>query len=155
MTHIYNRRYCSEYMQKINDKEHLEYAVISFDLNNLKVMNDTYGHAKGDILIKSAARVIADTFEKHGVVGRMGGDEFIAILPTIQNEEIEKLLEEFYVNIQKKNQKENDLNLSISYGCARSCELEEKDVEKLYQLADSRMYEHKKAYKKQSKSERG
>lgn len=148
LTQLYNRRYCAEYMKKINDNNDFDYTVISFDLNNLKTMNDTYGHAKGDILIRSAAEVIADTFEQHGIVGRMGGDEFIAILPTSHKKEVERLIDEFSANISKKNQQENDLNLSISYGYALSCELQEKNIEKLYQMADDRMYENKKEYKR-------
>lgn len=149
LTQLYNRHYCSEHMKEIENKQDSDYTVFSFDLNNLKIVNDTYGHVKGDILIKSAAEVIAETFEKYGIVGRMGGDEFIAILPTSQKSEIEKMTEEFSSNICKKNQKQKDLNLSISYGYALSCELEEKNIEKLYQIADGRMYEHKKEYKKQ------
>lgn len=148
LTQLYNRHYCSEHMKAMEEKQDSDYTVISFDLNNLKTVNDTYGHVKGDILIKSAAEVIAETFEKYGVVGRMGGDEFIAILPTSHKEEIEGLIDEFSSNISKKNQEQNDLNLSISYGYALSCELQETNIEKLYQMADGRMYENKKEYKK-------
>lgn len=82
LTKLHNRRYCSEHMEQINRDKTKDYTVVCFDLNNLKVINDTYGHAKGDLLIKSAADVIGETFEKHGFVGRMGGDEFIAVLLT-------------------------------------------------------------------------
>lgn len=148
LTQLYNRRFCSERMKEINEQQDSDCTIISFDLNNLKMMNDTYGHAKGDILIKSAAKVIAETFENHGIVGRMGGDEFIAILPISHEKEIEELINEFSANICKKNHREKGLTLSISYGYALSCELQEKNIEKLYQLADDRMYENKKEYKK-------
>ena len=80
MTELHNRRYCTEYMEKINENREENYTIICFDLNNLKETNDNYGHTRGDLLIQSAAQVIKDTFSKKGVVGRMGGDEFIAIL---------------------------------------------------------------------------
>lgn len=147
LTQISNRRYCSEYMQKVNDEDISDYAVVCFDLNDLKITNDTYGHARGDILIKSAADVISKTFKSHGIIGRMGGDEFIAILSTAQKDEIEGLISEFKTNMKRKNQEMPDLNLSISYGYALSYETEEKNIEKIYQIADDRMYEHKKEYK--------
>lgn len=146
LTQIHNRRYCMEYMNKIKDSENPDYTVICFDLNNLKTVNDTYGHAKGDILIKSAADVISEAFGKHGVVARMGGDEFISIIETAEQEEIDRLLTLFHSNIDRKNQEISDLNMSIAYGYA-SCTHKEFDIEKIYQLADDRMYEKKKQMK--------
>ncbi len=152
LTQIHNRRYCIEYMNKIKDSENPDYTVICFDLNNLKTVNDTCGHAKGDILIKSAADVISETFEEHGIVARMGGDEFISIIETAEPKEIDRLMTLFHSNIDRKNQEVSDLNMSIAYGYA-SCSPKEYDIEKIYQLADDRMYETKKQMK-QGKSNR-
>lgn len=149
LTQLSNRRYCSEYMKKIQVEGIPEYTVVCFDLNNLKTTNDTYGHAKGDLLIQSAADVLLETFKDHGIVGRMGGDEFIAILTDSYKETIEVLINKFIDNIGRKNQEIADLNLSISYGYALSCESEEKNIEKIYQIADDRMYKNKRQYKKQ------
>lgn len=146
LTQIHNRRYCMEYMNKLKEAKTPDHTVFCFDLNNLKTTNDTYGHAKGDILIQSAARVIAETFEAHGIVARTGGDEFIAITETADERQIASLLQDFQVNIDKINKKNADLNLSIAYGHA-SCSAEEPSVEKAYQLADDRMYENKLQWK--------
>ena len=147
LTQLHNRRYCSEQMVQLNEDKTAEYTVISFDLNNLKTVNDTYGHAKGDILIKSAADVIGKTFEEQGFVGRMGGDEFLAVLLTADKKRIEGLMEQFKSNILKKNQEVEDLDMSISCGYASSNEIEDRDIEKIYQKADDRMYADKKQYK--------
>lgn len=104
LTQIHNRRYCMEYMTRIKEMGNPDYTVFCFDLNNLKTTNDTYGHAQGDILIKSAARVIEDAFEPHGIVARMGGDEFIAIVETDDSEKISAMIGEFWDNIEKKNE---------------------------------------------------
>lgn len=149
LTQLYNRRYCSEHMNKIDSDKNAEYIVVCFDLNNLKIVNDTYGHSKGDVLIKSAADVILKTFQKYGFVGRMGGDEFIAVLNTSKEKEIEKLMVKFNNNILRRNQEVKDLNMSIAYGYALSCEIKEKSIEKVYQMADDRMYENKKQYKRE------
>lgn len=147
LTQLSNRRYCSEYMKKIDEEEIPDYAVVCFDLNNLKVTNDTYGHVKGDILIKSAAEVISGVFGAYGVVGRMGGDEFIAIIDSSDQEEIDHLVEEFLGNMERKNKEDTELGLSIAYGYALSYEMEEKNIEKIYRIADNRMYENKRNVK--------
>lgn len=149
LTQIHNRRYCMEYMTRIKDMENVDYTVFCFDLNNLKTTNDTLGHAQGDILIRSAASVIADAFEPHGVVARMGGDEFIAIAETADPDKISAIIGEFDKNIRKKNEEIPNLNLSIAYGYA-SCSPKEYNIEKIYQIADDRMYENKQKMKRSS-----
>lgn len=146
LTQLNNRRYCSEYIEKIDREKRFDYTVVSFDLNNLKTVNDTHGHTAGDELIRSAADVISESFGGSGVVGRMGGDEFIAIINTSAKEEVEGLMVQFEENIRRKNQN-SDLNLSISYGYALSSELMERSIRRLYQVADDRMYDRKKEYK--------
>lgn len=148
LTQLHNRRYCADYMKEMEDGSS-DYTIFCFDLNNLKTVNDTYGHAKGDLLIKSAADVIAKTFDQYGVVGRMGGDEFIALLPLSQEEEIKRLQQEFGENIAEMNRRDAELGLSIAYGYAVSTEIKEKHTEKVFQMADDRMYHNKKAYKEQ------
>lgn len=149
LTQIHNRRYCMEYMNRIMETENPHYTVFCFDLNNLKVTNDTYGHAKGDLLIRSAAEVIAHAFEPHGIVARMGGDEFVAIAETENPEKISSIIGEFQSAITKKNREIPDLHLSIAYGYA-SCTPKEYNIEKIYQIADNRMYENKQAMKRSS-----
>lgn len=146
LTQLHNRRYCMEYMNKIKEEQNDSFTVICFDLNNLKKMNDTYGHAKGDILIKSAAEVIAESFEKEGIVARMGGDEFIAVLNFAEDGKIVLLIEAFRNNIVKKNKKIEGLNMSIALGYACSSS-QEHDIDKIFQIADDRMYENKKQMK--------
>lgn len=151
LTQIHNRRYCMEYMTRVKEMENPDYTVFCFDLNNLKTTNDTYGHAQGDILIRSAADVIVNAFEPHGIVARMGGDEFIAITETNKAEEISAIVAEFQGNIAQKNAEIPDLHLSIAYGYA-SCSPKEYNIEKIYQIADDRMYKNKQAMKKSGTS---
>ncbi|MDE7276817.1 MAG: GGDEF domain-containing protein [Lachnospiraceae bacterium] len=146
LTQIHNRRYCMECINKIRETEDLNYTIICFDLNDLKKTNDTYGHTRGDILIKSAAEAIQETFEAHGMVARIGGDEFITILHTTVNEEITRLLAQFRAAVDRKNREITNLNMSIAYGYA-SCSMQEHNIDKVYQMADDRMYEKKKQMK--------
>ncbi|MCM1183502.1 MAG: GGDEF domain-containing protein [Roseburia sp.] len=152
LTQLHNRRYCVEHMLRIRENKEREYTVVCFDVNNLKTVNDTYGHAKGDVLIRSAADVIAETFGKTGMVARMGGDEFIAILPTAAKERVAALMEQFQVNLRRKNQAVRDLDISIACGCAYGNE-GENDIEKVYQLADNVMYANKQQMKQEQKQD--
>ncbi|MCM1326513.1 MAG: GGDEF domain-containing protein [Bacteroidales bacterium] len=150
LTGLHNRRYCIEYLDKIKEEEKFNFTIICFDVNNLKTVNDTYGHAKGDILIKSAADVIAEIFEEWGVVARMGGDEFIAVINTSKEDKIKELIERFQANIEKKNKQIEDLNMSIAWGYAFGSQTE-VDIDKVYQEADDRMYECKRQMKLERK----
>ncbi len=147
LTQLHNRRYCKEFMQKIDKGSTKGYTVFCFDLNNLKIMNDTYGHARGDMLIQSAAEVINKTFGSYGIVARMGGDEFAAVLETSDESQVIGLAGNLHKNINKKNTEIENLNMSMAYGYACGSQ-NEHDIEKLYQLADNRMYEHKEKMKK-------
>ncbi len=147
LTKLYNRRYCMEYMGKLREEKRSDYAVVCFDLNNLKKVNDTMGHAQGDVLIRSAAEVLAETFDSHGIVARMGGDEFLAVVNTSDPGRMAELMELFQRNVARKNGENGNLHLSIACGYAFGKE-SGQDIEKVYQEADNRMYENKKQIKK-------
>lgn len=146
LTQLHNRRYCVEYMNKLKEDRNFKYTVICFDLNDLKFVNDTYGHAKGDVLIRSAAEVIAETFGGYGVVARMGGDEFVSVIGIADEDQLTSLMGQFQKNIAQKNRVIKDLNMSIAYGYASGSQ-SDNDIDKVYQIADDRMYEKKKQMK--------
>ena len=151
LTEIHNRRYCSEYMNKIEESDMQTTAVLCFDVNNLKIVNDMYGHAAGDLLIIDSSAIIKKTFENYGIVGRMGGDEFIAILTINDNEKLAELLEEFRNNIRKNNKSTKNFPVSIAVGAAYGKDEQVKNLEKMYHIADQRMYENKKEIKQKEK----
>lgn len=144
LTQINNRTFCSEYMAALDSKKNPRYTIINLDLNNLKITNDTLGHAQGDQLLISAAKVISETFSTSGIVGRMGGDEFIAIIPSIDSSKIDKLMDKFDTLMK-------EANVSIAHGVAYSSEFKNPTTELVYDLADDRMYENKKLQKKDSR----
>ena len=148
LTQINNRTFCAEYMMALDTKKSNNYTIINFDLNELKVINDSLGHAQGDHLLKTAATVISKAFSHSGIVGRMGGDEFIAIIPTADTVHIDKLIKRFNTLISIANDDDPYLHMSISYGYATNTELEGASVEEIYELADKRMYNYKRQYKK-------
>lgn len=147
LTQLNNRTKCEAVFVELEERN-ADYAVISFDLNNLKTVNDTLGHLSGDNLIKSFAKMLKDTFGREGVIGRMGGDEFIVILEDAKREWIDEKLELLdsvidVVNKEHKESPENNVKVSTSYGYAFSCEVEENSAKAVYKLADDRMYSMK------------
>lgn len=146
LTGLANRRKCEEYMKEL--ETHTEkYCILCFDLNLLKKINDTYGHEKGDELIKRFADVLREVYSLYGITARIGGDEFVAILNNVSVQETEKLISDMLILIETKNKEDDILKLSTAYGYAMSDEVADSNPHIIYKLADDRMYEYKKKSK--------
>lgn len=150
LTGLSNRTRMDEYLETLNNKSNsdsLPFAMISMDLNRLKTINDTYGHETGDNYLKRFATLISSCFQKYGEVGRIGGDEFLVVLPNITRESSELLLSSLEKMLAEDNSTKPTNPLSFSYGICFSDELSNPTTKKIYRLADYRMYEMKKRYK--------
>ena len=146
LTGLANRRKYEEYMKEL--ETHTEkYCILCFDLNLLKKINDTYGHEKGDELIKRFADVLREVYSLYGITARIGGDEFVAILNNVSVQETEKLISNMLILIETKNKEDDILKLSTAYGYAMSDEVADSNPHIIYKLADDRMYEYKKKSK--------
>lgn len=122
--------------------------VIQLDINNLKKVNDTYGHKEGDKHIKAAADVINQSFGQIGDCYRTGGDEFIVVVENLKHQsDFETARDKFIKLIDEYNEKEKPrVKLEIPYG-VEEYDLKSKDVEKALRLADGKMYDMKKQMK--------
>ena len=136
-------RYCYNEFLKNNKAGNYPTCAFLFDINNLKIVNDTLGHSEGDVLIKNSALCIKEVFLKDDDKNcyRIGGDEFVAICDNIKEDEIIKLVERF-----KKIQK--DFEVSIAIGYAYTDDISKIGYEKLIMQADENMYSNKKNMKK-------
>ena len=126
----------------------LEFAVIMFDCNNLKTINDEFGHEQGDVYLQTAARVICQTFA-HSPVFRLGGDEFVVLLQRQDYEEREQLLQLFdqsaeAINTAAKNPWEK---INIAKGMAEFRPGLDTDLDQVMRRADEQMYENKRQSK--------
>lgn len=147
LTGLYNRNKAEETFDMLLGSD-TKYAIINYDLNDLKVTNDTLGHKYGDKMIMAFAEVLKDSFEDGGIIVRMGGDEFIVIVKNVVKEKLDKYIRN-YERLMNKSKILYGVSLSASYGIAYNTEKFE-DVstpEKVYSLADARMYEMKKKTK--------
>ena len=152
LTGLENRLSFNEFEEELKRKKEGCCIIVQLDINDLKKMNDNYGHVEGDRGIRAAAAVISESFEDPSRVFRTGGDEFIAVM---KGTDKKRLLKDYERNEKKLQQAIEAYNkneqppvpLSIAYGMAE-CDCTSDDPEEKEKLADERMYEHKKMLKK-------
>lgn len=125
----------------------LDFILIYMDLDDFKHCNDTYGHGFGDLVLQEVVKRLQKIFNHYGVVARVGGDEFIALLPIVESEEIRRIKQEIQQVLKAPLSIDGrSYQGGISVGIARYSEREDMDA--LQELADQRMYEDKKKRKK-------
>lgn len=120
---------------------------VSIDLNNLKQINDTYGHAKGDRLIVTFSEILRETCSPCGFIGRNGGDEFLGFFENFDREKEAILLDKMAKAVLERNEEPGAPTVSFSYGSALSSEHDGANIYELLTTADKRMYENKRGYK--------
>ncbi len=123
-------------------------ACMMFDLNNLKIVNDTKGHSAGDQLIFDFAQLIRKVIPEEDYVGRYGGDEFMAVIYNADRQKIELILKKLCTEIEQHNHDENMIAISYAHGWALSNEYENCTMQVLFDRADNYMYENKQLRKK-------
>ncbi|MGI6033703.1 MAG: diguanylate cyclase [Coriobacteriales bacterium] len=127
-------------------------CVVALDINNLKEVNDTYGHIMGDTFIKAAGNCLDDSFGQEGSCYRVGGDEFVAIL---EGDDLLGRFESCCFELRVREQEVRELlvlpvPLSVACGMAIRKKGEDISLHELCTLADERMYEDKNAHKDSS-----
>lgn len=146
LTGISNRRKCEEVFDELDKGNN--YGILAFDLNNLKKMNDSNGHEKGDLLIKTFAQTLESIFGEYGTVGRMGGDEFMVLFPDMSKVNLDSLIVKFEEKTKQVNEQMPELmNMSAAYGYCGRTENPHSDAREIYRMADAKMYEKKIAMK--------
>lgn len=127
----------------------VSFAIVIMDLNDLKKMNDTFGHGAGDVLLQDAAQIMKKTFGSEYLY-RIGGDEFVAILTDDAIERREELLERFKEEIDRFNRspgKHYEQDLRIARGMALYDSSQDSSFADVFQRADDLMYQNKQELK--------
>lgn len=140
LTGIYNRRYFEEKLKELDTEENYPLSLVMADLNGLKLANDAFGHSFGDKLLIKTAEILNNSLKGEEFVSRMGGDEFIIVLPKTSPEE----LREYINNISEKIYKTRigTIDLSVSFGWDTKNN-DEQDIIDLLNKAESYMYKRK------------
>jgi len=140
LTGLYNRRFYEEELLRLDTKRNLPLTIAIGDINGLKLINDSFGHLMGDELLKRAAWVIKEACRDDDIVARVGGDEFVIILPKTETLEAEKIA----IRISKlaKEKKLGAIEPSISFGYETKTSMEQK-IEDIFKSAEDHMYRNK------------
>jgi diguanylate cyclase (GGDEF)-like protein len=140
LTGLYNRAYFEEAILKLEANRQDPVSIIIIDLNNLKQINDTYGHQVGDNLIRRAAEVLNAAFDAGQVVARIGGDEFAVVLPGEAEDDAAEFIKHIHALVELNNKYYREPELSLAVGASVS--REGLSLEKVIGLADDAMYKN-------------
>lgn len=152
LTQVYNRRYLKELLDNIMNTSKISrssFIICWIDLNDFKTINDTYGHDKGDEVLIKFAKTFKEGMGRENILGRIGGDEFIAIFVNENKKHVmdivESISEELKIFTFEYNGSKNTIN--FAYGLSEFLS-DSDDIEELLKIADERMYEKKNIMKK-------
>lgn len=146
LTSLANRALSEKVLENL-EKANANYAIISIDLDQLKLINDNYGHTCGDRYISNFARIIDEVFINSTISARIGGDEFLIALKDADEWECSSLLSKFETALIKESEASDEFTYKASYGFAIH-KSKDKNIgsHEVYMLADKRMYDMKQEH---------
>lgn len=145
LTGIYNRAKCEHIFEVLN-RDDSDYAIVSIDVNGLKMVNDHFGHSMGDKLLCSFAEVFKNAFNGIGTTIRMGGDEFVAI---VRAEHLSELNSALKTMVLLEKEVDLPIKLNVAYGYSIRRRGDAVTAMDVYRMADANMYAMKLASKQQ------
>jgi diguanylate cyclase (GGDEF)-like protein/putative nucleotidyltransferase with HDIG domain len=140
LTGLYNRAFFDDALVKINRKELLPVSIIVGDVNGLKLSNDIFGHTAGDRLLTDIADVLTNACRAHDIISRIGGDEYVVLLPNTTEQTAAEILERIRRQLDGKEILAGRRALAL--GTASKTKMEER-IHDVFDLAEDRMYREK------------
>ncbi len=147
LTCLYNRRaFLALTSQQLRVTRRKAQGLLLFfaDVDNLKEINDSYGHREGDLALIRAANALEQTFRNSDIIARLGGDEFAVLALEASGENKEVILRRLEMNLKGASTEESRYELSLSVGMARFDPKHPVPLGELIAMADEAMYEEKR-----------
>ena len=140
LTELYNRSYMEEEMDRLDTERQLPISIIVIDVNGLKIINDTYGHEKGDELLIRVADILRDCVRQEDIIARWAGDEFIIFLPQTDKQSAQKISQRIREKCDETNSEEIPVSLGIGISTKNKSD---QDIYEAIHKADEKMYQDK------------
>jgi len=144
LTKLYNRHYLEKVRAEVKMEKNHPLGIITMDMNDLKIVNDTYGHDEGDHLLMEVSDILRYVFPADALMFRMGGDEFMILIPNVLEASVSAMkrrLEELLENHRKGSY---PVTMAIGYYVSED---PQEDLFEALKKADAYMYENKRVYK--------
>ena len=143
LTNLYNHRYIKEFIKNECARAQREGTTISlaiFDVDYFKRVNDTYGHATGDFILKTLSRFLEDRVRKTDLVGRYGGEEFVVIFPNTPIKIAAKLCEKLRLDFEKILHFSKNNHFKVTFSCGIASYPNYSNAQLLLDKADKALY---------------
>lgn len=146
LTGIYNRRYLELYMEKIiplSEKKEQTMTLIMFDIDHFKKINDIYGHHAGDMVLQKIVRVIKRAIRQSDVFVRIGGEEFVILLPNCSLEHGIKFAERIRKTVENTKFIYKGIRIFVTVSIGVTEYKGGQDLEEFFEKADQALYQAK------------
>jgi diguanylate cyclase (GGDEF)-like protein len=144
LTQLYNRTYYTDELARMQRRRQAQLTVLMIDVNGLKTVNDELGHHAGDALLRRAGEVLSQAVEKPASVARIGGDEFVVLMPGLDEAAGKRQLSEIHKLLALNNQFYAPVVLEFAVGMATSGSGE--PIDSLLRRADQLLLTAKRDY---------
>ncbi|MDY9921126.1 MAG: diguanylate cyclase [Synergistota bacterium] len=140
LTGLYNRRYIQDSLSRLDTPRNLPLCIIYSDVNGLKMINDCFGHETGDKLLKTAAQTFRDILRSNDIVGRIGGDEFLILLPNTDEDVAQNIIERISGSFKKTDMDHVVVSLAAGFSIKKD---PTQHIDDILRNAESSMYKDK------------
>lgn len=154
LTKLYNRSFMEMKIERLNQEEQVPISLVIADVNGLKLINDAYGHNKGNQILVKTAEMLEEFCRKKDIVARWGGDEFIILLPQTPEDQAQRICKK----ISEKSteiQVGKEINETVPISLATGFAVQKSPSENIYELlknAEDKMYKNKLTESRSAKS---
>ncbi|SPF34250.1 putative Diguanylate cyclase [Candidatus Desulfosporosinus infrequens] len=140
LTGLFNRRFYEEELKRLDTERNFPLTIVMGDVNGLKLINDSFGHVMGDVLLMKVAEVITAGCRTDDIIARLGGDEFVMLLPKTNASEAELIIKRIKALAGKEKIEAIDISIAFGYEVKNNMEI---PIQEIFEKAEDHMYRQK------------